>query len=167
MIKKLAKSLREYKKESILTVICMVVEVAMEVLIPLIIYEFGNCVNPTGGGDPDTNGIIKWGVLMVLAAIVSLVAGMLGGKYCAKASAGFAKNLRYDMFKAVQGYSFDNIDKFSSSSLVTRITTDVTNVQMAFMMLIRTAIRSPLMLIFSVIMSFAIDSSLPWILNPE
>ena len=163
MIKKLAKSLREYKKESILTVICMVVEVAMEVLIPLIIYEFGNCVNPTGGGDPDTNGIIKWGVLMVLAAIVSLVAGMLGGKYCAKASAGFAKNLRYDMFKAVQGYSFDNIDKFSSSSLVTRITTDVTNVQMAFMMLIRTAIRSPLMLIFSVIMSFAIDSSLPWI----
>lgn len=163
MIKKLSKSLREYKKESILTVVCMVVEAAMEVLIPLIIFEFGKCVNPSTGGDPDINGMIRWGIFMVLAAIVSLVAGMLGGKFCAEASAGFAKNLRYDMFTAVQGYSFKNIDKFSSSSLVTRLTTDVTNVQMAFMMLIRTAIRSPLMLIFSIVMSFAIDTSLPWI----
>ena len=163
MIKKLSKSLREYKKESILTVVCIVVEVAMEVLIPLIIFEFGKCVNPSTGGDPDINGMIRWGIFMVLAAIASLVAGMLGGKFCAEASAGFAKNLRYDMFKAVQGYSFKNIDKFSSSSLVTRLTTDVTNVQMAFMMLIRTAIRSPLMLIFSIVMSFAIDTSLPWI----
>lgn len=163
MIKKLSKSLREYKKESILTVVCMVVEVAMEVLIPLIIFEFGKCVNPSTGGDPDINGMIRWGIFMVLGAIASLVAGMLGGKFCAEASAGFAKNLRYDMFTAVQGYSFKNIDKFSSSSLVTRLTTDVTNVQMAFMMLIRTAIRSPLMLIFSIVMSFAIDTSLPWI----
>ncbi len=163
MIKKLSKSLREYKKESILTVVCMVVEAAMEVLIPLIIFEFGKCVNPSTGGDPDINGMIRWGIFMVLAAIASLVAGMLGGKFCAEASAGFAKNLRYDMFTAVQGYSFKNIDKFSSSSLVTRLTTDVTNVQMAFMMLIRTAIRSPLMLIFSIVMSFAIDTSLPWI----
>ena len=162
-IKKLSKSLREYKKESILTVVCMVVEAAMEVLIPLIIFEFGKCVNPSTGGDPDINGMIRWGIFMVLAAIASLVAGMLGGKFCAEASAGFAKNLRYDMFTAVQGYSFKNIDKFSSSSLVTRLTTDVTNVQMAFMMLIRTAIRSPLMLIFSIVMSFAIDTSLPWI----
>lgn len=163
MIKKLSKSLREYKKESILTVVCMVVEAAMEVLIPLIIFEFGKCVNPSTGGDPDINGMIRWGIFMVLGAIASLVAGMLGGKFCAEASAGFAKNLRYDMFTAVQGYSFKNIDKFSSSSLVTRLTTDVTNVQMAFMMLIRTAIRSPLMLIFSIVMSFAIDTSLPWI----
>ena len=163
MIKKFSKSLREYKKESILTVVCMVVEAAMEVLIPLIIFEFGKCVNPSTGGDPDINGMIRWGIFMVLAAIASLVAGMLGGKFCAEASAGFAKNLRYDMFTAVQGYSFKNIDKFSSSSLVTRLTTDVTNVQMAFMMLIRTAIRSPLMLIFSIVMSFAIDTSLPWI----
>ena len=163
MIKKLSKSLREYKKESILTVVCMVVEAAMEVLIPLIIFEFGKCVNPSTGGDPDINGMIRWGIFMVLAAIASLVAGMLGGKFCAEASAGFAKNLRYDMFTAVQGYSFKNIDKVSSSSLVTRLTTDVTNVQMAFMMLIRTAIRSPLMLIFSIVMSFAIDTSLPWI----
>ena len=163
MINKLSKSLREYKKESILTVVCMVVEAAMEVLIPLIIFEFGKCVNPSTGGDPDINGMIRWGIFMVLAAIASLVAGMLGGKFCAEASAGFAKNLRYDMFTAVQGYSFKNIDKFSSSSLVTRLTTDVTNVQMAFMMLIRTAIRSPLMLIFSIVMSFAIDTSLPWI----
>ena len=163
MIKKLSKSLREYKKESIRTVVCMVLEAAMEVLIPLIIFEFGKCVNPSTGGDPDINGMIRWGIFMVLAAIASLVAGMLGGKFCAEASAGFAKNLRYDMFTAVQGYSFKNIDKFSSSSLVTRLTTDVTNVQMAFMMLIRTAIRSPLMLIFSIVMSFAIDTSLPWI----
>lgn len=162
MIKKLAKSLREFKKESIFTVLCMIVEVAMEVLIPLIIYEFGKCVNPSDG-DPDVNGMITWGVIMIAAAIVSLLAGMLGGKFCARASSGFAKNLRYDMFNSVQGFSFANIDKFSSSSLVTRLTTDVSNVQMSFMMLIRTAIRSPLMLIFSIVMSFSIDTGLPWI----
>lgn len=163
MIKKLAKSLREYKKESIFTVICMIAEVAMEVLIPLIIFEFGKCVSPSDGSAPDGNGMIKWGIIMVAAAVTALIAGMLGGKFCAKASAGFAKNLRYDMFGAVQRYSFANIDKFSSSSLVTRLTTDVSNVQMSFMMLIRTAIRSPLMLIFSIVMSFSINTSLPWI----
>lgn len=161
MLKKLAKCLREYKKDTILTIICMVIEAAMEVLIPLLIAKFGTYVQPKGDLPPDTRGMIIVGCLMVGAAIVSLVAGMLGGKFCASASAGFAKNLRRDMYVNVQGFSFSNIDKFSSSSLVTRMTTDITNVQMAFMMLIRMAIRSPLLLIFSIIMSFTIDTTLP------
>ena len=161
MLKKLAKCLREYKKDTILTIICMVFEAAMEVLIPLLIAKFGTYVQPKGDRPPDTRGMIIVGCLMVGAAIVSLVAGMLGGKFCASASAGFAKNLRRDMYVNVQGFSFSNIDKFSSSSLVTRMTTDITNVQMAFMMLIRMAIRSPLLLVFSIIMSFTIDTTLP------
>lgn len=161
MLKKHAKCLREYKKDTILTIICMVFEAAMEVLIPLLIAKFGTYVQPKGDLPPDTRGMIIVGCLMVGAAIVSLVAGMLGGKFCASASAGFAKNLRRDMYVNVQGFSFSNIDKFSSSSLVTRMTTDITNVQMAFMMLIRMAIRSPLLLVFSIIMSFTIDTTLP------
>ncbi len=161
MLKKLAKCLREYKKDTILTIICMVFEAAMEVLIPLLIAKFGTYVQPKGDLPPNTKGMIIVGCLMVGAAIVSLLAGMLGGKFCASASAGFAKNLRRDMYVNVQGFSFSNIDKFSSSSLVTRMTTDITNVQMAFMMLIRMAIRSPLLLIFSIIMSFTIDTTLP------
>lgn len=161
MLKKLAKCLREYKKDTILTIICMVFEAAMEVLIPLLIAKFGTYVQPKGDLPPDTRGMIIVGCLMVGAAIVSLVAGMLGGKFCASASAGFAKNLRRDMYVNVQGFSFSNIDKFSSSSLVTRMTTDITNVQMAFMMLIRMTIRSPLLLVFSIIMSFTIDTTLP------
>ena len=139
----------------------MVFEAAMEVLIPLLIAKFGTYVQPKGDLPPDTRGMIIIGCLMVGAAIVSLVAGMLGGKFCASASAGFAKNLRRDMYVNVQGFSFSNIDKFSSSSLVTRMTTDITNVQMAFMMLIRMAIRSPLLLVFSIVMSFTIDTTLP------
>lgn len=161
MLKKLAKCLREYKKDTILTIICMVIEAAMEVLIPLLIAKFGEYVQPGNNLPPNTKGMIIVGCLMVGAAIVSLVAGMLGGKFCASASAGFAKNLRRDMYVNVQGFSFSNIDKFSSSSLVTRMTTDITNVQMAFMMLIRMAIRSPLLLVFSIIMSFTIDTTLP------
>lgn len=161
MLKKLAKCLREYKKDTILTIICMVIEAAMEVLIPLLIAKFGEYVQPGNNLPPNTKGMIIVGCLMVVAAIVSLVAGMLGGKFCASASAGFAKNLRRDMYVNVQGFSFSNIDKFSSSSLVTRMTTDITNVQMAFMMLIRMAIRSPLLLVFSIIMSFTIDTTLP------
>ena len=163
MLKKLAKCLREYKAVTIFTMLCMVVEAAMEVLIPLLIFRFGKCVQPTGGGSPDIDGMILNGCLMIVAAIISLVAGMLGGKFCAKASAGFAKNLRRDMFENIQSFSFANIDKFSPSSLVTRLTTDITNVQMSFMMIIRTAIRSPLMLIFSIVMSFSIHPYLPTI----
>ena len=139
----------------------MVIEAAMEVLIPLLIAKFGEYVQPGNNLPPNTKGMIIVGCLMVGAAIVSLLAGMLGGKFCASASTGFAKNLRRDMYVNVQGFSFSNIDKFSSSSLVTRMTTDITNVQMAFMMLIRMAIRSPLLLIFSIIMSFTIDTTLP------
>ena len=155
-ITKLARSIREYKKEAILTPILMVIEVGMEVLIPLIISQFGTCIQKA-----DMNGMLIYGISMIVAALISLMAGMLGGKFCAKASTGFAKNLRNDMFENIQGFSFANIDKFSSSSLVTRLTTDVTNVQMSYMMLIRTAIRSPLMLIFSIIMSFAVSPTLP------
>ena len=165
-ITKLAGSIREYKKEAILTPILMVIEVGMEVLIPLIISQFGTCIQKA-----DMNGMLLYGISMIVAALISLMAGMLGGKFCAKASTGFAKNLRNDMFENIQHFSFANIDKFSSSSLVTRLTTDVTNVQMSYMMLIRTAIRSPLMLIFSIIMSFAISPTLPTvffvILNSE
>ena len=163
MLKKLAKCLREYKAVTIFTMLCMVVEAAMEVLIPLLIFRFGKCVQPTGGGSPDIDGMILNGCLMIGAAIISLIAGMFGGKFCAKASAGFAKNLRRDMFGNIQSFSFANIDKFSPSSLVTRLTTDITNVQMSFMMLIRMAIRSPLMLIFSIVMSFSIHPYLPTI----
>ena len=143
MIKTLAKSIREYKKYTILTPLLMIIEVAMEVFIPLVIVWFGKALE-----SQDVQGMVYYGVMMVLSAIVSLIAGMLGGKFCAKASTGFAKNLRKDMYENVQKFSFSNIDKFSSSSLVTRLTTDITNVQMSFMMIIRIAVRSPLMLYF-------------------
>ena len=156
MIRKLAKSLREYKCETILTPILMIVEVAMEVFIPLVIAWFGARLEAGDG-----KGMLRYGIIMVGAAVISLLAGMFGGKLCAKASTGFAKNLRHDMYENILGFSFSNIDKFSTSSLVTRLTTDISNVQMAFMMLIRTAIRSPLMFIFSIVMSFAVSKKLP------
>lgn len=156
VIKTLSKSIREYKREAIITPIFMVLEVIMEVLLPLLIAKFGTCIQVM-----DMQGMLTYGVIMLITAGISLLCGMFGGKYCAKASTGFAKNLRNDMYENVQSFSFANIDKFSSSSLVTRLTTDVTNVQMSFMMLIRTAIRSPLMLVFSVAMSFAISPTLP------
>lgn len=161
MLKKLLSCLRSYKRETIFTILCMIVEAGMEVTIPLIIFQFGKCVQPANGADPNVKGMIVWGCVMVSCAIVSLLAGMFGGKFCAKASCGFAKNIREDAFAKVQQFSFANIDKFSTSSLVTRLTTDITNVQMAFMMIIRTAIRSPLMLIFSIVMSFSINTKLP------
>ena len=156
MIKKLARCLREYKKYAILTPLFMIIEVAMEVFIPLVIVWFGNCLEVA-----DLKGMVFYGVMMVLAALISLIAGMLGGKFSAKASTGFAKNVRKDMYDNIQTYSFSNIDKFSTSSLMTRLTTDITNVQMAFMMIIRVAIRSPLMFIFSIIMSFSVSDTLP------
>ena len=156
MIKRLAGSLREYKKATVATILCMVFEAGMEITIPFLISVFGKEVNAG-----NMAGVYLYGGLMVGAAIVSLVSGMLGGKFCAKASTGFAKNVRKDLYGKVQSFSFANIDKFSSGSLVTRLTTDVTNVQMAFMMMIRMAIRSPLMLIFSIVMSFAVDTTLP------
>ncbi len=156
MIKTLAKSIREYKLPSILTVLFMVGEVIIEVLIPFITADLVNNIK----AGVDMAVIIKTGLLLILMAIISLGFGSAGALTCAKASAGFAKNLRRDMFQKIQGFSFANIDKFSSTSLVTRLTTDITHVQMSYMMIIRTAIRSPMMFVFSVIMAYTMGGAL-------
>ncbi len=151
VIKKLAKSVREYKKPAIWTLLLMVFEAMIEVTIPFITAGLINNIQAKDGIDMPK--VLILGGILILMAFISLLCGGLGGYTCAKASSGFSKNLRSDMFKKIQSYSFENIDKFSSASLVTRLTTDASNVQMSFMMLIRTAIRSPLMFIFSIIMS--------------
>ena len=156
MIKTLARSIREYKKPAMLTPLLVVVEVVLECIIPFIIAKLVNEMQAGCGMDV----IVKYGVQLVIMAILSLVFGVAAGNTCATASTGFSKNLRHDMFYRIQDYSFENIDKFSVSSLVTRMTTDVVNVQMAFMMIIRVAIRGPLMLIFSFIMGFAMGGRL-------
>lgn len=156
IVKKLSKYIKEYKKESILTPIFVVLEVIMEVIIPLLMAK----IIDVGIQNGDVGYILEMGVLLIIAAILSLTFGMLSGRFAAKASAGFAKNLRQGMFYKIQNYSFENIDKFSTSSLVTRLTTDVTNVQMAYQMLIRIFIRGPIMLIFSLIMAFGINAGL-------
>ncbi len=150
MVKVLMKSIREYKKPSILTPILVTGEVIMECIIPFVL---ANLVNDIKAGC-SLGEIAQYGVALLLMALLSLFFGATAGSTCATASCGFARNLRKDMFYKIQGYSFQNIDKFSVSSLVTRLTTDVTNVQLAYMMIIRGAIRSPLMLIFSFIMGF-------------
>ena len=177
VIKTLSKSIREYKKPSILAPFFVALEVILECLIPYIMTVLlsavniigGNAENPdpfvvkliefiNKGNTPDMLTTILWfGLLLVIMALLSLTCGALSGMFCAKASSGFAKNLRKDLFYKMQTFSFSNIDKFSSSSLVTRLTTDVTNVEMAYMMIIRTAVRSPFMLIFSLVMSFSIN----------
>lgn len=156
MIKTLAKSLREYKKPTVITFLLMIVEVFIEVLIPFITAELVNMIK----ADAPLGTVVKIGLILVGMSLVSLAAGSTGGFTCSKASAGFAKNLRHDIFARIQGFSFENIDKFSTASLVTRLTTDIQNVQMAFMMLIRTAIRSPLMFVFSIVMAFIMGGSL-------
>ncbi len=156
MIKRLSKCIREYKKDTILSPVFITGEVVVECLIPFVIAELVNQIQ--AGCSLST--IASYGAILVIMALVSLTFGALSGKFCAIASCGFAKNLRHDLFYAVQKYSFSNIDKFSSSSLVTRLTTDVTNVQNAFMMIIRIAVRSPLMLIFSFTMTVIIDARL-------
>ena len=160
MIKTLAKSIREYKTSSILSPIFVSFEVILECLMPLVIMEFIARISPTSAAATEgveMRTILFYGGILVGMAILSLAAGMLSGRFAARASAGFAKNLRKDMYYAIQDYSFANIDRFSTSSLVTRQTTDVTNVQMAYMMIIRVAIRCPFMLIFSLIMSFTVN----------
>lgn len=150
MLSYLMRSLREYKKATIITPLLVVMEVVMECIIPFII---ANLVNQIKAGC-ELSVIVKYGAVLVVMAALSLFFGALAGSTCSTASCGFAKNLRHDMFYAIQKYSFENIDKFLTSSLVTRMTTDITNVQNAFMMVIRTAIRAPLMLIFAFIMAF-------------
>ena len=159
MIKKLARSIREYKKPAILTPFLVTGEVILECIIPFII---ANLVNQMQAGC-DINVIVTYGIELVVMAVLSLILGVAAGNTCATASTGFARNLRQDMFYRIQEYSFENIDKFSVSSLVTRMTTDVVNVQMSFMMIIRVAIRGPLMLIFSFIMGFAMGGRLAMI----
>ena len=159
MIRQLAKSIREYKRASIATPILVSFEVLMECTIPFIIARL---VNEVKGGC-DMEEILGYGGILVCMAILSLLFGGLAGSTCATASCGLARNLRKDMFYSIQGYSFENIDKFMTSSLVTRMTTDITNVQNAYMMIIRTAIRSPLMLIFAFVMAFVMGGKMAWI----
>ncbi len=156
MIKKLAKCVRVYKASSILTLIFIVGEALIETLIPFITAQLINHINDGA----DITEILKTGLILVGMAVASLTCGGIAGFTCAKASAGFAKNLRSDIFSKIQSFTFKNIDKFSTASLVTRLTTDVTNVQMSFMMIIRIAIRSPLMFIFSIIMAYYMGGSL-------
>ena len=156
MLKRLAKCVREYKIYVILTLIFIVCEAVIETLIPFITADMINEIK--NGADMEM--ILQKGALLAVMAILSLACGGVAGFTCAKASSGFAKNLRRDLFRKVQTYSFNNIDKFSSTSLVTRLTTDTSNVQMAFMMIIRTAIRCPLMLVFSVVMAYVMGGFL-------
>ena len=159
----LKKSVREYKKDSILAPIFVAMEVVLEVLIPYImtlLLSKIQQVGEAGHADEILGEILKYGGVLIALALGSLACGSLSGLFCAKASSGFAKNLRKDMYYKIQDFSFSNIDKFSSSSLVTRMTTDVTNVEMAYMMIIRTAVRSPFMLIFSMIMAFVINAKM-------
>lgn len=156
MIKKLLSSVREYKKPTLMTFLFIIGEVIIECLIPFITASLVNQMK----GDMDMKTLLLTGLLLVVMALVSLSCGGIAGYTSAQASAGFAKNLRNDIFDRIQGYSFENIDKFSTSSLVTRLTTDVNNVQMAYMMSIRTAVRSPLMLVFSIIMAYRMGGPL-------
>ena len=156
MIKKLARYINGYKKDSILTPIFVMLEVIMEVLIPFLMADLID-KGIDGGNIPL---IIKLGLALLIGAFISLFFGALAGKTAATASAGFAKNLRKAMFYNIQDFSFSNVDKFSNSSLITRLTTDVTNVQMSYQMIIRNAARSPLMLIFALTAAFGISSKL-------
>lgn len=156
IIRVLKKSIREYKRDSMVTPILVAFESLTECFLPLMVATL---VNKMQNGC-DLSVIVKYGVILVIMACFSLLFGALAGITAANASAGFGKNLRKDLFVAVQNFSFENIDRFSASSLVTRMTTDVTNVQMAYMMIIRTVVRAPLMLIFSLIMGFVMGGRL-------
>ncbi len=149
-------SIREYKAPAVLTFLFILFEAVIECLIPFITADLVNRIE----AGADMAAVAKTGAVLIAMAVASLSCGGIAGVTCAKSSAGFAKNLRKDIFGKVQTYSFENIDKFSSSSLVTRLTTDVTNVQMSFMMIIRTAIRAPLMLIFSIVMAYIMGGAL-------
>ena len=159
MIKVLARSIGEYKKASIMTPLLVMVEVILECAIPFVIAQLVNQMQ--AGCTMDV--IAMYGAILIVMSVVSLIFGAAAGSTCATASTGFAKNLRRDMFYKIQDYSFENIDKFSVSSLVTRLTTDIVNVQMSYMMIIRVAIRGPLMLIFSFAMGFIMGGRLAMI----
>ena len=155
MIKKLAKSIREYKLATILTPLSVSVEVILEVLVPFVMAKLID----DGIYQNSMENTIKLGIILILLTVLSLIAGAISGIFAAKASSGFAKNLRKDLYYKVQNFSFSNIDKFSTASIVTRLTTDVSHIQHAFQMIIRVAVRAPLILIFSLIMAFTINKS--------
>ena len=159
MLKTLAVHIKGFVKESVATPLFMILEVLMEMIIPLLISSMidNGIQNPAG---PDMGHILLMGALMLLCALLALLGGAMGGVFGAKASAGFARNLRRAMFENIQTFSFSNIDKFSTSGLVTRLTTDVTNVQNAFQMVLRMFIRAPFSLITAMIMAFTINEKL-------
>ena len=167
IIKTLAKSIREFKLPALLSPLFVSFEVVLECLLPFYIADLLGYMQSADTlamwGTGGTLGIGQYALILIAISIASLVCGVLSGIFCAKASAGFARNLRKDLYYKVQEFSFENIDKFSTPSLVTRMTTDVTNVQMAFMMIIRIAVRSPMMMIFSVVMAFIMGGNLAWI----
>ena len=150
MIRQFTGCIREFKRPTVFTLLCMVGEVAIEVLIPFYTADLINEVKAGAALD----GIVRAGLILVLMALVSLGCGAAGGYFGSRASAGFARNVRHDVFTRVQDFSFENIDRFSTASLVTRMTTDVNNVQMAFMMCIRIAVRAPLMFLFAIVMAY-------------
>lgn len=156
LIKRLSKSVREFKKTAILTPITVTFEVILEVVIPMLMASLID----SGIDKGDMNYILKMGLILIGCCVLSLIFGALAGKFASTASAGFARNLRHDMFDKVQDFSFSNIDKYSTSSLITRLTTDVTNVQNSFQMITRIAVRCPMMLIFAMVMSFSINAQL-------
>ena len=167
MVKTLLKSVREYKKPSLITPIFMTIEAFCECLIPFFMAQMIGAIDPQTAGDI-TGGqamaiIGKYGAILLGLAVCSMLSGALAGKFAATASCGFAKNLRHDLFYKVQKFSFANVDKFSTSSLVTRLTTDVTNVQQSYQMCLRIVIRVPLQFLFAIIMSFTINPKLAWI----
>ena len=159
MVKELSRSIREYKAAAILTPIFVSLEVVLECLIPFVTASLIDMIE----NNISLRSILIHGAILVGMAILSLVFGALSGAFCAKASSGFAKNLRKDIYYKIQDFSFENIDKFSTPSLVTRMTTDVNNVQFSFMMIIRIAVRCPLMLVFSLVMAFVMGGNLGWI----
>ena len=156
MVKKLMESIREYKRSSVLTSVFVTLEVVMEIMIPLIMAVMID----RGIEGKDSDILVKLGIVLLICVVLGMFFGIMSGGFCADASTGFAKNLRKDMYHRIQDYSFANIDKFSVSSIVTRLTTDVTNVQLAYMMIIRVAVRAPLMLIFSIAASCVINARL-------
>ena len=161
MVKTLLKSVRQYKKPSMVTPMFMALEAFCECLMP---FFMSRMISEEHLSSPDAlSHILKYGVILILLAAASLTCGVLAGKFAAQASCGFATNLRHDLFYKVQKFSFKNVDKFSSSSLVTRLTTDVTNVQQSYQMCLRIAIRVPLQFIFAIVMGFIINPDLAWI----
>ena len=163
-VRTLLKSVRQYKKPSLITPLFMALEAFCECLLPFLMASLIGAIKVEGITPPEAmQEIMKYGGLLILFAVLSMTAGVLAGKFAATASCGFAKNLRHDLFYKVQKFSFGNVDKFSSSSLVTRLTTDVTNVQQSYQMCLRIVIRVPLQFLFAIIMSFIVNPKLAWI----